>query len=183
MEEPVGALSYVMKCYNPAWSNARAKGRINLQTVARRSSVEHLLPLTSHANLAFRSDEQYFEMLTRVIFLTGFSAHVVNKRWSAFRTAFDCFALDAVASYDDERFEQLLSIQSGIVRNARKVKATIENAKRCIALRNHYGSLHAFFSDALCLDGEGAVKVFARTFAQMGESAALVFYHMLEREA
>ncbi|KYP80192.1 DNA-3-methyladenine glycosylase I [Ferroacidibacillus organovorans] len=145
--------------------------------------MERMLSSIPRANVTFKSDEQYFEMLTRVVFLTGFSAHVVSKRWPAFRIAFDFFALDEVAVYDDARFEQLLSIQSGIVRNARKVKATIENAKRCVALRDQYGSLHAFFSDTLCSPAESAVKMFTRTFAQIGESAALVLYNMLEQDA
>ena len=72
-------------------------------------------------------DNGYFEQMTKAIFQAGFSWQVVNNKWPNFQQAFDHFDVDRVAAYDLADIERLLA-DEGIVRNGRKIEATIANA-------------------------------------------------------
>ncbi|MEJ2148285.1 MAG: DNA-3-methyladenine glycosylase I, partial [Chloroflexota bacterium] len=70
-------------------------------------------------------DDGYFEVLTQAVFQAGFSWQVVRDKWANFRRAFDDFDFEAVARYDTRDIDRLVA-DAGIVRNARKIEATIE---------------------------------------------------------
>lgn len=74
------------------------------------------------------NDNGYFEQLTKAVFQAGFSWKVINNKWPNFRRAFDGFDIDKVAKYDDLDVDRLLT-DEGIVRNGRKIAATIKNAQ------------------------------------------------------
>ena len=89
------------------------------------------------------SDNGYFEQLTRAVFQAGFSWKVINNKWPNFRRAFDGFDIDKVAAYDDRDVDRLLG-DEGIVRNGRKIAATIENAQEFQRIVTEHGSFRAF---------------------------------------
>ena len=83
--------------------------------------------------------------------IKNFSADAlgINGRQSellelALTYAFDGFDIDTVAGYGSDDLERLLR-HTGIVRNRRKIEATIHNARRARELRDEAGSLAAFF--------------------------------------
>lgn len=125
------------------------------------------------------SDRQFFAILTKVVFVTGFSRMVVERRWDAFRAAFADFAPDAVAAFDEVAIERLLSRDSMIVRNARKVRATVANAAVCVELSRVHQSLEQFCAVARELGESAACRLFRQTFAAVGESAAAALWKML----
>jgi 3-methyladenine DNA glycosylase Tag len=88
-------------------------------------------------------DNGYLEQMTKAIFQAGFSWRVVNDKWPEFQQAFDGFDVNTVAAYDDRDIDRLLS-DEGIVRNGRKITATIENANEYQRLVAEYGSFHAY---------------------------------------
>ncbi|MCY0876064.1 MAG: DNA-3-methyladenine glycosylase I [Firmicutes bacterium] len=125
------------------------------------------------------SDAQFLELLTKVIFCTGFRPAVVERRWTAFRQAFCDFDIDAVACFDEVMTEQLLTQEKGIIRNVRKVQATVSNAMICKWLIEKYESMENFVL-SLYLGGEQeACLVLRTTFNQVGESAARSMYRAL----
>lgn len=71
-------------------------------------------------------------------FQTGLSWLVVLRKRDAFRQQFAGFAADVVARFGEEDVERLLGEES-IVRNRRKIEATIQNARATIALREQGG--------------------------------------------
>jgi len=73
-------------------------------------------------------DSAYFENLTRCIFQAGLSWRTVADKWPNFKMAFDGFDVDKVASYAEKDVERFMG-DKGIVRNRRKIMATIDNAK------------------------------------------------------
>ncbi|UCH57038.1 MAG: DNA-3-methyladenine glycosylase I [Candidatus Bathyarchaeota archaeon] len=73
-------------------------------------------------------DSVYFENLTRCIFQAGLSWRTITSKWPNFKAAFDGFDVAKVASYEAEDIERLMG-DEGIVRNRRKIQATIHNAK------------------------------------------------------
>ncbi len=81
-----------------------------------------------------RDERGVFERLTLEAFQSGLSWATILRKRPAFRTAFDDFDPDVVAAYGPEEVERLLA-DPGIVRNRRKIAATITNAQATIRLR------------------------------------------------
>lgn len=69
-----------------------------------------------------------FKMLTLEIFQAGLSWSTIWQRESNFDAAFGHFAIDQVAAFDQKDYQRLLADQ-GIIRNRRKIMATINNAR------------------------------------------------------
>ena len=127
------------------------------------------------------SDGGYLEELTKTIFRAGFSWSVVRDRWDGFRRSFDAFDLDRVASYGDEELERL-SNDSGIVRNRRKIAATVDNARTMISLIDEHGSFHEYLRSLDHLDYYERVKELTGQFAGLGRTGAFVFLHCVNEE-
>ncbi|WAB80955.1 DNA-3-methyladenine glycosylase I [Microcella daejeonensis] len=73
-------------------------------------------------------DRPLFEKLSLEAFQSGLSWITILRRREGFRAAFDGFAIEAVASYDDEDAQRLL-LDERIIRNPAKIAATIANAR------------------------------------------------------
>lgn len=103
-------------------------------------------------------DGYLFEMLLLESFQAGLSwACVLHKR-EAFRKAFDGFDYARIRQYTEEKVEALMQNQ-GIIRNRRKITATIRNAAVFMDIQTEFGSFSAYiwgFSDGKvvrCDDG------------------------------
>lgn len=81
-----------------------------------------------------RDERGLFERLSLEAFQSGLSWLVVLRKRDAFRDAFAGFDPDLVARFDDADVERLLA-DPGIIRNRRKIDATIANARATVALR------------------------------------------------
>lgn len=88
------------------------------------------VPVTDEAGL--------FERLTLEGFQAGLSWLTVLRKREAFRAAFAGFDVDRVAAFDDADVERLLR-DEGIIRNRRKILATISNAAAVQRLRDEGG--------------------------------------------
>lgn len=75
-----------------------------------------------------------FERLSLEAFQAGLSWAIILSKRDAFRRAFADFEPDAVACFGPEHVAGLLA-DAGIVRNRRKIEATIANARATVALR------------------------------------------------
>lgn len=89
-------------------------------------------------------DGKLFAMLLLESFQAGLSWECVLNKREAFREAFDQFDLEKICAYDEDKVEELMQ-NEGIIRNRRKITATIKNAKIFKEIQNEYGS----FSDYL----------------------------------
>ncbi|WP_454086180.1 DNA-3-methyladenine glycosylase I [Georgenia sp. Marseille-Q6866] len=89
-----------------------------------------------------RDERGLFERLSLEAFQSGLSWATILRKRPAFRGAFAGFDPDAVAAFDDDDVTRLMA-DAGIVRNQRKVDATIANARATVALRAD-GGLPAF---------------------------------------
>jgi len=126
-------------------------------------------------------DNGYFEQLTKAIFQSGFSWAVVRNKWPNFQRAFDGFDVDKVAAYDDRDMDRLLSDQ-GIVRNGRKIAATIYNARQFQHIREEFGSFHAYLRT---MDGQPYAvrrKALVDRFKNLGPTGAYVFLYTVDEE-
>lgn len=120
-------------------------------------------------------DRVAFSRLCTVVFAQGIGYEAVTSRAAGFEEAFSGFRPDAVAAYDDARVEALLT--APIVRNAAKIKACVENARRWVALANEHGTYLGRIANAAAGDdpatGWPALNgVLQGDFVHLGESTA-----------
>jgi DNA-3-methyladenine glycosylase I len=80
----------------------------------------------------------YLDVITRAVFQSGMSWRVVEAKWAGFREAFAGFDPAVVAAYTDDDVERLAA-DKGIIRNRRKIEATITNAQAMVALEDEPG--------------------------------------------
>ena len=116
-------------------------------------------------------DSGYLEELTKAIFRSGFSWRVVRDKWDNFRVGFDGFDLDKVSAYDAEDIERLFD-DGGIIRNRRKILATIENARTMLVLAAEHGSFHNYLRSLDNLDYYERVKALTGQFAGLGRTGS-----------
>ena len=92
-----------------------------------------------------RDERGLFERISLEAFQSGLSWATILRKRPAFRAAFDDFDPDAVAGYTDDDVDRLMA-DAGIVRNLRKVRATITNAQATVALREEGGLVDLVWS-------------------------------------
>lgn len=85
-----------------------------------------------------RDERGLFERISLEGFQSGLSWATILAKRDAFRRGFAGFDPDTVAGFGPEDVERLLG-DAGIVRNRRKIEATIKNAAATVALRDHGG--------------------------------------------
>lgn len=88
-------------------------------------------------------DEKIFELLVLETMQAGLSWNIILKKRENMRAAFDGFDVKKIARYDDEK-ETLLMEDAGIIRNRRKIRATVDNAKAFLDIQKEYGSFSKF---------------------------------------
>lgn len=127
------------------------------------------------------NDNGYLEELTKAIFQAGFSWQVIRKKWSNFQRAFEGFDVDTVAAYDVPDIERLLA-DPGIVRNGRKIQATVENARTMQALREQYGSFYNYLRSLDGLPYHQRRDTLTRQFKGLGRTSCFVFLWCVDED-
>lgn len=90
-----------------------------------------------------RTDDEHFELLAAAVFQARFRPAIVRERWPSIRAAFACFDLEEVASWPDDRVADLLEAK-GMIRNPKKIRATLRNARDLRAIARAHGSVGAW---------------------------------------
>ncbi len=99
-------------------------------------------------------DKKLYEMLLLETFQAGLSWITILRKREAFREAFDNFSVEKVASYKEEKLEELMQNQ-GLIRNRKKMEAAIKNAKIFMEIQTEFGS----FSNYLWSFTDGQIIV------------------------
>jgi len=89
------------------------------------------------------SDNYLFEMLILEMNQAGLSWETILNKRENFKKAYDNFDIDKVSLYDDKRVEALLN-NKGIIRNKRKINASINNAIIFKNIIKQYGSFYNY---------------------------------------
>jgi len=90
-----------------------------------------------------RDDGKQFEFLVLESAQAGLSWLTILRKRENYRRAYGGFDPEVVAAYGDEDVSRLMA-DAGIVRNRRKIEASIENAKRFLEIRKEYGSFSKY---------------------------------------
>ncbi len=85
------------------------------------------------------TDRDLFEMLILEGAQAGLSWSTVLHKRENYRSAFDQFDVQKVASYDQQKVEKLLK-NDGIIRNRLKINSAIRNARVFIEIQKEFGS-------------------------------------------
>ena len=88
-------------------------------------------------------DNILFESLTLEIFQSGLSWITILKKREGFIKAFDSFDIYKIAAYDIKKEKELIA-NTSIIRNNLKIKATINNAKAIIRIKEEYNSFSKY---------------------------------------
>ena len=93
--------------------------------------------------IAVHEDQKLFEFLILEIFQAGLSWEcILNKRDSIYQ-AFDNFEIAKIINYKENKIEELLK-NSNIIKNKKKIEATINNAKIFMQIQKQYGSFNNY---------------------------------------
>ena len=84
-------------------------------------------------------DNKHFEFLVLESAQAGLSWYTILKKRENYRKAYDGFDPNKVAAYDAAKVSALLE-DAGIVRNRKKIEASITNAQVFLAIQREFGS-------------------------------------------
>lgn len=88
-------------------------------------------------------DRKQFEFLVLESAQSGLSWLTILRKRENYRIAYDNFEPEKVAAYDDKKIDELLSNQ-GIIRNRRKIEASINNARKFLEIQIEFGSFNSY---------------------------------------
>ena len=88
-------------------------------------------------------DSTLFEFLVLEPFQAGLSWETILNKRENFREAFDGFDPEVICGYGQEKIEVLMA-DAGIIRNRRKIEATIVNAEVFLKIQKEWGSFSAY---------------------------------------
>ncbi len=88
-------------------------------------------------------DQKHFEFLVLESAQAGLSWITILRKRENYRAAYDGFDPVRVAQYDENKICELLQ-NAGIVRNKRKIIASINNARCFLEIQEHYGSFDKY---------------------------------------
>ncbi len=120
-----------------------------------------------------KNDDEYFERMTRTVFTAGLNWKVIEKKWPNFQKAFAGFEILTVAKFGDKDTKRLM-LDEGIVRNEKKILATVHNAGEFLKLEKDYGSFQKFL-DSFGKDEEGMLESVTERFQHVGPTTARMF--------
>ena len=86
-----------------------------------------------------RDDRKQFEFLVLESAQAGLSWLTILKRRDGYRRLYHDFNVEQVASFDDKQVEKMLA-DPGVIRNRKKIHASINNAQRFIEICEEFGS-------------------------------------------
>jgi len=88
-------------------------------------------------------DYKHFEFLLLDAFQAGLSWNTILNKRENFRTAFDHFDYHKIATYHEEKIQELMN-NAGIIRNQLKIRASVANAKAFIKICEEFGSFDLY---------------------------------------
>lgn len=108
-------------------------------------------------------DQKQFEFLSMEVLQCGLSWFTILKKRDTLQACFDNFDFDKVANYSEADVARIMNTP-GIIRNEKKIRAIIENARCFQQIRNQFGSFSEYlwkFSDGKTIlyekHGEGYI--------------------------
>jgi 3-methyladenine DNA glycosylase Tag len=133
-------------------------------------------PMEAPKRVRPRGLADYLEVMTKSVFQSGISWRVIEAKWEGFRAAFRGFNPEWVAGLDPPDVDHLAQ-DTRIVRNRRKIEATMHNARTILDLdRQHEGFREYLRSHA---DFDTTVADLRKRFKFLGDLGACYFLYVV----
>lgn len=118
-------------------------------------------------------DQEYFEILSLCILQSGLNWGTVRNNWPKYRKGFYGFHINKLAR------AQLKKLMKSpyVIKNPKKIKGIIDNAKEFQKIRKEHNSFSSFLNSLKCLRKEEVIKLFVKRFKYVGEYTAEFFPH------
>jgi DNA-3-methyladenine glycosylase I len=120
-----------------------------------------------------KDDSDYFDRMSKAIFTAGLNWKMVENKWPAFHRSFFGFSPAKVARLTEKDVKALMKNQ-GIVRNEKKIRATVENAKTILAIEKEFGSIKGYI-DSFGKGEDRLQKDLQEKFRHVGPSTSRMF--------
>src|SRR6266513_2639492 len=85
----------------------------------------------------------YLEVMTKSVFQSGISWRVVESKWPGFKEAMFDFDPERIAHLSPKEVDALAA-DTRIIRNRRKIEATVSNAATMLDLEAKHGSFRKY---------------------------------------
>jgi 3-methyladenine DNA glycosylase Tag len=137
------------------------------------------MPVEGPEQIAVKSLADYLDVLTKVTFQSGISWRVVEAKWAGTREAFGGFDLEHVAELTPRQVDALVQ-DTCLIRNRRKIEATVQNAATMLEL----GGDHRVFRRYLrSFDTYDALQTdLVKRFKFLGSSGAFYFLYVVKEK-
>jgi 3-methyladenine DNA glycosylase Tag len=123
------------------------------------------------------SPADILETITKAVFQAGMSWRVVEAKWPGFREAFQGFDPEHVAALTPDDVARLKE-DTRIIRNARKIEATVYNAEAIVALdRDTPGGIRAWIGSRGGF--EETIDAMRGEFKFLGDMGAYYVLHVI----
>ncbi len=118
----------------------------------------------------------YLEHLTKPVFEGGISWRIIEAKWPGFQEAFRGFDPETVATLSPDEVDALTN-DTRIVRNRRKIEATVHNAQEMLAIEKEFGT----FKNYLGAHGDfwATAKDMRKRFKHVGDFGAYYFLYVV----
>lgn len=121
----------------------------------------------------------YLEVLSKAVFEAGMNWKVIEKKWPGFQEAFDHFEPEKIASYTPADIDRLMA-DTRIIRNMRKVEATIHNAKAFLEIEEEFGSFAKYLKAKRPFDSQ--LKDLQKRCKHLGNFGCYYFLYVVGEE-
>ena len=120
------------------------------------------------------TDEGYFEQLSKAVFQAGFSFKVVEQKWPDIRGVFENFDFNKLALWGEEKISTVVQ-NPQIIRNIKKIRAIVYNARIFMELITEYGNFENFLESIRSKPYKEVSSLIAKKFKWLGRTGAYVF--------
>jgi len=118
----------------------------------------------------------YLEVMTKAVFQSGISWQVVEAKWDGFLEAFAGFDPATVAAFGGDDVDRLAE-ETRIIRNRRKIEATVTNAETMLALDGGPGGFSGWLRSHA--DFDATVAALRGEFRFLGDLGAYYFLYVV----
>lgn len=123
-----------------------------------------------------KNDDEYFEILSLMIFQAGFNWKLVRERWKELKKILKGFKMADVARFTNKNKQTLLK-NPKMIKNERKIEAIVTNAKIFLEITKKSGSFENYLKNLRTLREKERIKEIKNCFVGIGDYSAEFFLH------
>jgi len=128
-----------------------------------------------------RNNNDYFEILTKAVFQAGFSWKTVEHKWGGFQQVFQQFDPFKVSIWGEEQILEAVESPE-IIRNIKKIEATVFNAQQFINIVEEYGDFRTYIDSIREQSYYEKVDLLKKRFKWLGKTGSFFFFWSINEE-